>query len=111
MSGREALAWAGGFFEGEGCIVNGRYSATGGIRSGIALSAAQTSLEPLERLMEAVGLGTINGPRLPKSQFSRAPLWTWQVGGFEKTQAVIAMLWPYLSARRKARACAVLAEA
>lgn len=108
---REALAWAGGFFEGEGCIVQGRYSATGGVKSGIALSAAQASLEPLERLMAAMDLGTINGPYAPKSQLSRTALWTWRVGGFEKVQAVIAMLWPYLSARRKAKARAVLAVA
>lgn len=48
------LAWAAGFFDGEGCITLSR-----GIP---VVSIAQVERTPLERFMNAVELGRINGP-------------------------------------------------
>ena len=57
-------------------------------------------LGPLERFQRAVGLGSIYGPHLfPDPR--RKPVYFWQVRTFEKTQAVIAMLWPWLDERRR----------
>ena len=53
---REEIAWAAGFFDGEGCfsyIQKARY---------VCLRIGQSELEPLERFREAVGLGKIYGP-------------------------------------------------
>lgn len=95
MRTREELAWAAGFFEGEGVISqrqkNGRFVAIN-----------NTDMEPLLRFQEAVGVGKLRGPYGPYNNgISRKPYWTWSASNFEHRQAVIAMLWPWLSARRK----------
>lgn len=53
---REELAWAAGFFDGEGCF---SYSKSGQY---VCVSIGQTVREPLERFKLAVGLGVIYGP-------------------------------------------------
>jgi hypothetical protein len=94
---RENLAWAGGLFEGEGCI-----SCTKG--NLIALTVGSTDEDVLRRFAEIIGIGSVRGPCAPKSNLGKKPYWVWQANGFAKGQAVIAALWPFLGERRKARA-------
>src|SRR5262245_57487345 len=100
---REALAWAAGFFDGEG---NTHLTKQGYI----VMKVGQTddARECLLRFQAAVhGLGRIYGPysNNGKNQ-SRRPYHVWEVAKFETAQAVVAMLWPWLSGpkRRQARA-------
>jgi hypothetical protein len=93
---REELAWAAGFFDGEG-------STCGGVsRKGAAWltmpihqltdSSDDPNSSTLERFRNAVGgLGRIYERR------ERADMHVWTVGAFEDVQAVGAMLWPFLS--------------
>ena len=53
---REELAWAAGFFDGEGCFC---FSEAGQY---VCVSITQTEREPLDRFERAVGLGKVNGP-------------------------------------------------
>ena len=102
---REDLAWAAGFYEGEGTIIapvrrrNPNYVA-------LALQVGQTNREPLERFRAVVaGLGKIYGAKLRPG---RRPIYLYQAWTLEAVQAIIALLWPWLSQSRKRQADAAL---
>ncbi len=97
MRKREELAWAAGFVDGEGCF----YSASS--KRYPRLSISQNDKEVLERFQESVGLGKIYGPYPPRPDFE------YRLNGLEKVQAVIAMLWPWLSGKKKEQAKKILA--
>jgi hypothetical protein len=93
MRTREEMAWAAGFFEGEG-----NFSRKG-------LAVAQVNREPLDRLKEITGFGTIRGPYR-----NRGPIFLWEINSFELIQAFVAMVWPWLSERRREQARKALAR-
>jgi hypothetical protein len=95
MSEIEQAAWAAGFFDGEGTI--GLVGRPG--QPGAAMSIQQASScgvpETLERFREIVRAGSITGPRMVASPWSRLPQYRWQVGRFVEIERVVAMLYPY----------------
>lgn len=106
--GREALAWAAGVFEGEGgtCSIQDtrRYPILHVTQSG------ETECPPdvLTRFRTAVGgIGFVDGP---KFRPGRKPVWKFRAAGFELTQAIVAMLWPWLGTVKRAQAKRVLTE-
>lgn len=101
------LAYAGGLFTGEGCITILRHKRTAWQP---ALVIEMTDLAPLERFQTAVGgLGKIRGPyHSPSRPAHTKPVYIWRVQTFEPAQAILAMLWPFLCPRRRARAVEVL---
>lgn len=62
--------------------------------------------DAVRRFHRSIGLGTVRGPYTRND--GKPPLWVWRVGSFEGMQAAIAMLWPWLGSRRRARAHEVL---
>lgn len=105
---REALAYAGGLFEGEGSIsCSRRNDRHAGFN--VQLTIGMTDLEPLERARYAIGLGNLYGPYGPYG-ISTKPVYRWIVCGHEQVQAAVAMLWPWLSQRRRTQATAALAK-
>ena len=92
---RENLAWAGGLFEGEGCITTRN--------GGITLKIAMTDRDVLERFLSIVGMGKISGPRIFKTAHYK-PQWIWYVCGAHHSQALLAALWCFLGERRKTKA-------
>jgi hypothetical protein len=96
---REKLAFAAGLFEGEGCFYSPKNKYAEAILQ-------MTDLESIIRFSDIVGFGKINDGRkpLPSGKIS----YEWRVRGFEPVQALVAMLWPWLGARRKAKAIEVL---
>lgn len=103
---REDLAWAAGFFDGEGCVSfgvrRGRYK-TRQIQVNVTQSGDH-AVTLLSKFQCAVAnLGHISGPFSGR----RTPRWNWGVTRFESVQAVIAMLWPWLgpAKRNKAKLC------
>lgn len=70
------------------------------------LEVVSTDEHTVRRFLAAVGVGRVNGPYSTDvaSGYSRKPKWRWTATGFEKSQAVVAMLWFGLSPRRRARA-------
>jgi hypothetical protein len=98
---RSELAWAAGFFDGEG---------HSGIRTFPCptVSISQTEPSTLERFQAAVGgIGVIRGP-YDKSKLrpNHSPLWQYTTN-VRDAQAVIAMLWPFLSKPKREQACRV----
>lgn len=94
---REELAWAAGFFDGEGHIRYGEYRNTsGGIKStGMRTHIPQIDPRPLQRFQAAVlGIGIIDGPRRSLNP-NHSAQWLWRAASFEDVQAVIAPLWTF----------------
>lgn len=99
------LAWAAGFFDGEGSskrIYNHYTTKKGEVRkptSNVVLSVAQTALKPLERFKEAVGgIGHINGPY--KYRANQRPYWVWSASYFSG-RLVFKRLEKYLCSIKK----------
>lgn len=96
------LAWAAGFWDGEGNFNFVRYKIPvnwskinrqlGQIRARLC----QANTIPLKILQEALHVGKIYGLYKNAGQ-ARFRIWEYSVGSFEETQAVIAMLWKWLS--------------
>jgi len=84
------LAWAAGFFDGEGCVFIRTYQRKSGPASYLSLSVSQTDRELLERFQEAVGVGKINGPYHNGS--GRKPKYQWEVGKRPGVNQVIKVL-------------------
>lgn len=103
---REELAWAAGFFDGEGHTrghtKDGRWPAP-------IMQVSQIDERPLIRFQAAVlGIGTIKGPRIPISVdgYSRKPYWYYKTTNWRDTQTVIALLWYFLSEPKRAQIAA-----
>jgi len=104
---REELAWASGFYDGEGSIHAEKHSANnGGLTSSCSLSVPQSHREPLDRLVRVFGFGKVYGPR----QVRTTTMWAFRVFGVERVQAVVCMLWPWLGTFRRTQIVAVLQE-
>lgn len=102
---REELAWAAGFWDGEGCTTPQRHK-TGAVS--LHLTVHQVFRPNLERFYAAIGgLGKLYGPEIRNTG---KPISSWATGKFEHGQAVIAMLWPFLSQDKKDQYKRVLAE-
>lgn len=88
---REGLAWAGGFFDGEGHV------RSFGDRSYPALQVAQAGSftappEVLTRFQKAVcGLGYVYGPMFAPERLEHMPQWSYEAHGFEAVQAIFAI--------------------
>jgi hypothetical protein len=93
---RENLAWAAGFIDGDGHITK-KHSHLYGCQSGYTVP------EVLIKLSCIFPFGKIYGPynSISQQDYPRKPTWTWSVSKFEYVQAVVAMLWPWLSNYRK----------
>lgn len=110
---REELAWAAGFFDGEGCFYHGvrkRYAGSaGGPYRWTETRITQAHPQVLERFQQAVGLGKVYGP-YDKKRPNQRPQWQYLASGFHQTLAIIAMLWPWLGSVKRAQAASVIRE-
>jgi hypothetical protein len=96
MTRKEEIAWAAGFYEGEGCIIYSRSERSSVWR----ITVVNTDLEPLERFMKVVGAGSIY--EVPKKyQAHHKKCFQWQTARSADIYAVVDLLWDHLSARRK----------
>lgn len=98
---REEFAWAAGFFDGEGTtLLNGGYPR---------MSVGQVDREALDHLSTALGMGRVVGPHAPPPN---KPNWSyhfyWHLVGFERVQAALAFMWPWLGTVKRRQAAAVL---
>ena len=105
---REELAWAAGIHCGEGGIYVNRTNTKKGPQAvGVRFSVGQASHdgavpEMLLRLQTIFGTGTIH-PLCDKRP-NRKAAYQFQICGFEKTQAVMAMVWEWLTPEKKNQA-------
>jgi hypothetical protein len=103
---REGLAWAAGFFDGEGSFITVR----DGGHIGCMVSVGQTDDEPLHKFMAVFnGIGAVNGP-YARAKPNERPMFYYTVRGFEKVQAIMAMMWPFLCGPKKRQATEMMSE-
>lgn len=99
------LAWAAGFFDGEGST-----SKRNQKKMIPVLTIGQIDTRVLERFKAAVKFGVIYGPFLKKARPDLRPQYNYQSGNFEQTQQVLASLWGYLSPQKKEQAIRIFTE-
>jgi hypothetical protein len=106
----EELAWAGGFFDGEGSTYLEKHRTHAGFvvpRLYVPQSAEVGSAPELLRLKAAVGgLGAISGLRPGKGK--RKPHRRWRVSASVDVQVALHLLWPFIGVVKRAQAQAVL---
>ena len=103
---REELAWAAGFFDGEGHV-----GATTTHRRDLYLTISQVDRRVLDRFRDAVGVGSVNGPYLHPVQQTRGneqPRFYFTTARFEHIQAIVTMLWTWLGDVKRAQAVGAL---
>ena len=89
------IAWAGGFFEGEGCW---------GLNRGVPVARiTQVDREPLERFRQAVGMGKVYGPYGPY-RGQKSQIFSYDVSGEARIEKLLSVLRPWLCSRRIQRA-------
>jgi hypothetical protein len=107
------MAWAAGFFDGEGSIHLHKYPNNS--HDHIMISIKQTAIEPLERFQTAVGCGKIYGPKNPVVGVGRRsgivvvgikPFWRYSEQ--KHNRDILVKLWPYLSRPKKLQTQRVL---
>jgi len=101
------IAWAAGFYDGEGCTL-----AAGRRRyPKITISQAGPLARPpqvLVRFRQAVGgVGYVTGPELDDSG-KHKPRWTYHLQGGDPVSAVVGVMWPFLGDVKRAQADWVL---
>lgn len=97
------LAWAAGFFDGEGCVVSYHDGPAKAIY--VTMQISQTEPTTLYRFQRAVlGVGKVRGPYLRQGKTNHLPVWTWVANTFEDSQAAVALLWGYLSEPKRRQA-------
>lgn len=100
---KEFIAWAAGFFDGEGSIQiitsypkkNGKAYPNNSLR----LSLGQTDLYPLELFRENFG-GAISARR-PHTNPKYKKVWEWYSGGSKKSSEILTILLPYLIVKKR----------
>lgn len=111
---REELAWAAGWFEGEGSV-GGHQVRSRTPKNPVPwnqrpvkwavprLSMRNTELSQLRRFKLAVGgLGNIRGPFKPHPRtFGKKPYYRYAVTNYEDVQAVVAMLGGFMTGQKK----------
>lgn len=99
MTEREPLAWAAGFFDGEGHVRSKPGTAArrgSGFKScDMQISISQNDRTVLDRFARAVGRGHVNGPYKPRGAIR--PYYTYAVGGWNGVIEVMDKLSPWLS--------------
>jgi hypothetical protein len=99
MMDTHELAWAAGFFDGEGHIAAAKHGRQ------LHFSVSQKDRRALDRFARAVGFGKIYGPY---GNGARGYIYSYQAATHEKVQAVVGMLWRWLGPVKREQAAQAL---
>ncbi len=98
------LAWAAGFFDGEGSVTVHRKSNRRGERDGrmdLRISIMQCDPRPLQRFLDAVGsVKSVRGPYQRNRGRNERDVYCIEWSG-TKAYPVLEKIWPYLSEPKK----------
>ncbi len=104
---REELAWAAGFFDGEGSTtVQRRDKERKSDRPVMSIQQTGTG-EELFRFLKAVDDGKIYGPYKRKNP-KHKPFYQYMLIGFNRVLPVIEKLWPFLCSDKREQAMSTL---
>lgn len=95
------LAWAAGFFDGEGCVTYVNHSGKSRTRA-LRINITQRFSEVLYRFRDAVGgIGRVNGPYAARGR--KNPLYVYSVTKQADVKAVYGKLKPFLGSVKRAQ--------
>lgn len=115
---REQLAWAAGIIDGEGYIANHKNTAS--LKIGIKrtyyvphIKVAQTAKyggipDMIERLINLFENSRLRGPYQRRKQ--DRDIYEWGIYGFERTQAALCAMWPWLGKQKRRDAVSMMEE-
>lgn len=106
----EAIAWAAGILEGEGCFSICQRKTNTHNHKTVAIHCEMSDEWTVRRLSEVFGIGTVNA-RLSKNRkdgCNRKDTWIWSVQNHIGVEHVINLIFNYLSPRRADKACELL---
>ena len=92
------IVWAAGLFEGEGCISTPARNKS----NQRSIYIGMTDKDVMERFVDVVGYGNLNGPKWTKG--STKPLWQWAVEKRPEVLRILKMFLPHLGKRRAEKA-------
>jgi hypothetical protein len=102
------LAWAAGFFDGEGCTclrkeykknnLGKRYRTIS-----VQMQIVQVRSEPLRRFHNVLGLGSFGGPYTPSGKNSKR-YFKWSTAGRKSVCQALILMWPWLSLPKREQA-------
>jgi hypothetical protein len=95
----ESLAWAAGFYDGEGCTSFHQKQNKRG--SQISCGITQKYKDILQKFQKSIGGSG-------KIYITRNNFFMWRTGHFEDVQFVICLLWKWLSERKQKQAIQTL---
>ena len=106
---KEELAWAAGFFDGEGNLCTGTLNDKFKFMFlKLSLHQAGTLEEPPDTLLKFQkaldGLVSVKGPYLRKESPTRKPIWIARAQKHETVIKIIEMLWPWLGEAKRNQA-------
>lgn len=107
MTRETDLAWAAGFYDGEGSTVPVRQMKRG--RSTMAVTISQKDPEVLEKFAAIVGRGYLTPPCRPSASKPN-PCWQFRVNRWRHCLGVMDLLWPYLGTLKREQFLRVKAE-
>jgi hypothetical protein len=95
------LAWAAGFYDGEGCTYSSRLNPTSW--PCVTLNVNQIEPTTLRRMAAALGCGFVSGPHARKQAHHR-PIYQYRISNFEQAQAAVAKMWKWLGQPKREQA-------
>lgn len=99
------LAWAAGFYEGEGTITGSRSHNKFYLR----MRVTQVHKDVIDRFHAAVKIGRVFGPYTNrKDSLGKKPIYGWEVTKISDVECVLKLLWGNLSSRRKEQAIGII---
>src|SRR2546428_10320126 len=105
---REQLAWAAGFFDGEGCFTvcyEHHPNKDGSVYHYPKISISQSgNPRLLSQFRRILKFGKVTGPYTKNHKTAKKPRYQYRAGGFEKVQASLCLLWPWLGISKKVQA-------
>lgn len=109
---REMLAWAAGFFDGDGCVCKtydqrGKLGPYKAVQVNIGQVDDKAILEKFNKV--TLGIGKVYGP-YPIGKKRERRNYQYEANSFEKVQAIAAMLWPWLSSVKRTKFVKILKE-
>lgn len=108
----EELAWAAGFFDGEGNVYLQTHRSqveSGGVRRTpiLCVQISQKDREPLDRFSRAVGVEGVRGPYKNGVKLNGEQSWIYRMATTgQYARHILTLLWPWLTEVRKAQATA-----
>ena len=109
---REDLAWAASFFDGEGSVGCQFFKTRGYKQRKLSVSIGQVHRQVLDKFKNAVGgLGGVYDCKNPSGFTVKSQrIFRYQAGSFQDAQAIMAMLWPWLSSIKREQTKRALAR-